>query len=122
MLSHSGQISKLLGNIEDNYFERAIVEQVDRILDDCPAPDTDILPLPSPLSYSGFGYFYDFMNGAVEKLDTVLDPCLKNEVDLLLDAMCAGPMLRILAPGPRRFIHGVLNGSQATTNGHILAG
>ena len=57
MLSHREQISKLLGNIEDNYFERAIVEQVDRILDDCPAPDTDILPLPSPLSYSGFDYF-----------------------------------------------------------------
>jgi hypothetical protein len=55
--------------------------QDERILDDCPAPDTDLPPLP-------LLYFYDFVDGAVKKLDTVLDPDLKNEVDLLLDALC----------------------------------
>lgn len=57
-------------------------------LGDCPAPDTvtDISLLP--LLYSGFGYFYDFVNGAVENLDTVPDSDPKNEVGLLLDAMC----------------------------------
>jgi len=38
--------------------------------------------------YREFGYFYDFVNGVVEKLDTVLDPDFKNEMNLLLDAMC----------------------------------
>ncbi|KAF8499571.1 hypothetical protein F5888DRAFT_86799 [Russula emetica] len=60
--------------------------QDERILDDCPASATNIPPLP--LLFSGFGYFHDFVNKAVVKPDTVLDPYLKNEVGLPLDAMC----------------------------------
>jgi hypothetical protein len=39
----------------------------DRILDDCPKPDSDIPPLP--LLYSGFGEFHDFITNLAQNPD-----------------------------------------------------
>jgi hypothetical protein len=77
---------------EGDYFGRAKIEQVERIfkLDDCPAPDTDILLLPSPPSYSGFGYSYDCV--------------LKSSTPSLIRSSKTKwihSLLRILSPGPR---------------------
>ena len=64
-------------------YEALQESQQERILDDCPLPDTDLPPLP--LLYDGFGEFHD----TVENPDAnLLETDLMNEVDQLADAMC----------------------------------
>ena len=105
--------------------------QQERILDDCPSLDTDIPPLP--LLYQGFGEFQDIFNNPNAKLPS---PDLRDEVDKLVIAarqlgyekelrlLSQGHLQRIFSwgPPPAHFSFSVGNGSQATTDGYLLAG
>jgi hypothetical protein len=100
----------------------------DRILDDCPEPDSDLPPLP--LLYSGFGEFYDFISNSAEYPDA---SSKEEEVDELVNAMCylgyekdkwartQNILHRIFAGPERKFDYGVDNGTQASTDGHVSA-
>lgn len=112
---------------DPSIYELLQESQQERILDDCPNPDTDIPPLP--LLYWGFGEFHD----AVENpTDDLVGTDLMDEVDQLADATCKlgyekGKRLnaqdhlrRIFSVGiPREFSYVVGNGS--TTDGYLLA-
>lgn len=103
--------------------------QQERILDDCPHPDTDIPPLP--LLYSGFGEFCD---GVENPGPDLLESGLMNEVDELAKTMCnlgyekvkqdstRGHLQQIFFQDELRgFSYVVDNESQATTDGYLLA-
>jgi hypothetical protein len=104
--------------------------QEDRILDDCPKPDSDIPPLP--LLYSGFGEFHDFITNSAEN-PYAFSTDLETEVDELVDAMCClgyekdkrtktqDLLHRIFAGPERTFDYSVDNGTQASTGGHVSA-
>jgi hypothetical protein len=64
-------------------YEKLQESKRERILDDCPQPDTDIPPLP--LLYFGFGEFHDAVENPSADL---LDADMMNEVDQLANAMC----------------------------------
>ena len=111
--------------------------EAERILDDCPAPNTVIPPLV--LLYRGFGQFIDSTRRAAIEPGTFSDPQisdLKEDVDKLMDAMCEvddnelrkqekakGPLLRILFPGTTtNFSHRIKDDqNSALTDGHILS-
>ena len=105
--------------------------QQERILDDCPSLDTDIPPLP--LLYRGFGEFQDIVNNPNAELPR---SDLIDEVDKLVNAarhlgyekenrlLSQGHLQQIFSwgPPPVQFSFAVGNGSQATTDGYLLAG
>jgi hypothetical protein len=100
----------------------------DRILDDCPEPDSDLPPLP--LLYSGFGEFHDFINNSAKYPDAFSKEV---EVDELVDTMCylgyekdkqartQDLLHHIFASPERQFNYSVDNGTQAFTDGHVSA-
>jgi hypothetical protein len=100
----------------------------DRILDDCPGPDSDLPPLP--LLYSGFGEFHDFISNSAEYPDAFSKEA---EIDELVDAMCylgyekdkrakmQDLLHRILAGPQRKFDYSIDNGTQASIDGHVSA-
>ena len=112
---------------DPSFYEKLQESRDERILDDCPKPDTDIPPLP--LLYIGFGEFHD----AVEiPPDDLLETRLMDEVDQLVNAMCelgyekgkqinAQVYLRqiFFQDTPREFSYNVGNGS--TADGYLLA-
>jgi hypothetical protein len=110
-------------------YENLQEKQQEKILDDCPKPDTDIPPLP--LLYFGFGEFHDVVENPSANL---LDTDLMNEVDQLANNTCylgyeKGKQLNMQdhlhkifsLDASREFSHAVGNVSQATTDGYLLA-
>jgi len=115
-------------------YEGLQASQQERILDDCPKPDIGIPPFP--LLYAGFGEFHDIVTNSSANPLGPLATNLMDRVDELADDMCSlghekerqavaerylEEIFSLAMGVPRVFTYPVGNGTQLTTDGHLLA-